>query len=89
MNLFFLYLNDEHSIVQQYFVYDLGAFIADVGGYLVTYLRLMITYNLHAFSKSQGLCLGASLLTFYDLIVKAIIKISGKITQMKMSKKQS
>ena len=65
--------------MKQYFVYDLGAFIADVGGYLVTYLLLMMIDNLHAFSKFQGLCLGASLLTFYDLIVNAIVKIRARI----------
>ena len=89
MHLFVLYSSGDYTIVKQYFVYDLGAFIADVGGYLVTYFTLMVIYNFHAFSKSQGLCLGASLLTFYDLIVKAIVKISGRIRQIKISKEQS
>ena len=43
-------------------------------------------YDSHAFPIPQGLCLGASLLTFYDLTVQAMVKISGKIRQMKGSK---
>ena len=35
MKLYFLYSSGDYKIVQQYFVYNLGAFIADVGGYLV------------------------------------------------------
>ena len=35
MVLFFLYSSGEYSIIQEYLVYDFGAFIADVGGYLV------------------------------------------------------
>ena len=35
MKLYFVYSSGDYTIVQQYFVYDFGAFIADVGGYLV------------------------------------------------------
>ena len=44
MHLFVLYSSGDYTIVKQYFVYDLGAFIADVGGYLVIYFTLMMIY---------------------------------------------
>ena len=86
MCLYFLYSSGEYSIIQEYLVYDIGAFIADVGGYLVNNLIFILIHTFHAFSITQGLCLGASLLTFYDLTIQAMVKISGKIRQMKGSK---
>ena len=86
MVLFFLYSSGEYSIIQEYLVYGLGAFIADVGGYLVCSFTYTHKYDSHAFSIPQGLCLGASLLTFYDLTVQAVMKISGKIRQIQGSK---
>ena len=86
MRLYFLYSSGEYSIIQEYLVYDNGAFIADVGGYLVRSFTYSLKYNSHAFSIPQGLCLGASLLTFYDLTVQAMVKIGGKIRQIKGSK---
>ena len=89
MLLYFVYPSGEYSIIQQYLVYGLGAFIADVGGYLVhIYIRNHPYFRLPYFSLSQGLCLGASLLTFYDLTVQALVKIGGKIRQMQVSKDQ-
>ena len=86
MSFFFLYSSGEYSIIQEYLVYDHGAFIADVGGYLVLGFTYFLKYDSHAFSIPQGLCLGASLLTFYDLTVQAMVKISRIIRQIKESK---
>ena len=33
--LFFLYTSGDYSIQTQYYVYDVGDFIADIGGYMV------------------------------------------------------
>ena len=35
MILYFLYTSQEYAILEQYYVYDMGSFIADIGGYLV------------------------------------------------------
>ena len=44
MKLFFLYSSGDYAIMQQYLVYDLGTFIADVGGYLVKVSIHLITF---------------------------------------------
>ena len=36
MDLFFLYTSEDYSIQTQYYVYDVGDFIADIGGYMVS-----------------------------------------------------
>ena len=33
--LFFLYTSEDYTIQTQYYVYDVGDFIADTGGYMV------------------------------------------------------
>ena len=43
MKLNFLYSSGDYKIIKQFFVYDLGAFIADFGGYLVKKIHLMAT----------------------------------------------
>ena len=45
MRLYFLYSSGEYSIIQEYLVYDFGAFIADVGGYLVRSFTYTLAYT--------------------------------------------
>ena len=35
LQIFFVYSSGDYSILKQYYVYDVGDFIADIGGYMV------------------------------------------------------
>ena len=71
--------------MHEYHTYETYSFIADIGGYLVYHCEnFMILSDTIYF---QGLCLGASLLTFYDLA----LEMSGRTMKyvFKRSKKTS
>ena len=79
LQIFFVYSSGDYSILKQYYVYDVGDFIADIGGYMVRDSTKKLRELF--FSRQinfQGLCLGASLLTFYDLTVTLLSKLHKK-----------
>ena len=68
-----LYFNGgKHMIRHEYHTYETYSFIADIGGYLVFKPLERASTKVHAFLYFQGLCLGASLLTFYDLAIEIL-----------------
>ena len=71
--------------MDEYYTYDTHSFIADIGGYMVRdYLIIGLRWLATECLYLKGLCLGASILTFYDLAldmtgktVKYVVKLSS------------
>ena len=71
MNFRFYFNGGEHMILHEYHTYETYSFIADIGGYLVSETVIYTPINFPIkILFFQGLCLGASLLSFYDLALE-------------------
>ena len=76
--LFFLYSSGEYKVLNQYYVYDTGDFLADIGGYMVSPNNCLNTSLSPQPNQFQGLCLGMGLPKFYDLTVTGLSKLFEK-----------
>ena len=81
ITLIFSFPNGDYRIIDQYYIYDISSLIADVGGFLVSWMLILSADNRDKKITFQfkGLCLGVSLLTFYDCVIGTVIFLSKKI----------
>ena len=71
-------------ITHEYYTYGTYAFIPDIGGYLVghPWLRFKSIF-ISMYNILQGLCLGASLLSFYDLTLEVSSRAMNYMRKIK------